>query len=69
MHGGELPQALPAQILGMAFEDFEHNRRLGSGGNGMGAATRNCHLTIVAHIIGRPYWRSPIPKIWSAEPR
>jgi hypothetical protein len=25
-HGGELPQALPAQILGMAFEDFEHNR-------------------------------------------
>ena len=26
MHGGELPQALPAQILGMAFEDFEHNR-------------------------------------------
>jgi hypothetical protein len=24
-HGGELPQALPAQILGMAFEDFEHN--------------------------------------------
>jgi hypothetical protein len=28
-HGGELPQALPAEILGMAFEDFEHNR--GSG--------------------------------------
>jgi hypothetical protein len=28
-HGGELPQALPAQVLGMAFEDFEHNR--GSG--------------------------------------
>jgi hypothetical protein len=25
-HGGELPQALPAQIVGMAFEDFEHNR-------------------------------------------
>jgi hypothetical protein len=25
-HGGELPQALPADILGMAFEDFEHNR-------------------------------------------
>jgi hypothetical protein len=25
-HGGELPQALPAQIIGMAFEDFEHNR-------------------------------------------
>jgi hypothetical protein len=25
-HSGELPQALPAQILGMAFEDFEHNR-------------------------------------------
>jgi hypothetical protein len=25
-HGGELPQALPAQVLGMAFEDFEHNR-------------------------------------------
>ena len=28
-HGGELPQALPVEILGMAFEDFEHNR--GSG--------------------------------------
>jgi hypothetical protein len=25
-HGGELPQALPAEILDMAFEDFEHNR-------------------------------------------
>ena len=25
-HGGELPQALPAQIIGMAFEDFDHNR-------------------------------------------
>src|SRR6266481_9308558 len=25
-HGGELPQALPGEILGMAFEDFEHNR-------------------------------------------
>lgn len=25
-HGGELPQALPADILGIAFEDFEHNR-------------------------------------------
>jgi hypothetical protein len=25
-HGGELPQALPAEITGMAFEDFEHNR-------------------------------------------
>jgi hypothetical protein len=25
-HGGELPQALPAEILGMAFEDFEHDR-------------------------------------------
>jgi len=25
-HGGELPQALPAAILGMAFEDFDHNR-------------------------------------------
>ncbi len=25
-HGGELPQALPADIMGMAFEDFEHNR-------------------------------------------
>jgi hypothetical protein len=25
-HGGELPQALPTQILGMAFEDFDHNR-------------------------------------------
>jgi hypothetical protein len=25
-HGGELPQALPAEVVGMAFEDFEHNR-------------------------------------------
>jgi hypothetical protein len=25
-HGGELPQALPVSIVGMAFEDFEHNR-------------------------------------------
>lgn len=25
-HGGELPQALPAQLLGMAFEDFDHSR-------------------------------------------
>jgi hypothetical protein len=25
-HGGELPQALPVQGLGMAFEDFDHNR-------------------------------------------
>jgi len=28
-HGGELPQAIPAEVLGMAFEDFEHDR--GSG--------------------------------------
>jgi hypothetical protein len=25
-HGGDLPQALPVDVLGMAFEDFEHNR-------------------------------------------
>jgi hypothetical protein len=25
-HGGELPQALPVAVFGMAFEDFEHNR-------------------------------------------
>jgi hypothetical protein len=25
-HGGELPQPLPVAVLGMAFEDFEHNR-------------------------------------------
>ena len=25
-HGGELPQALPAAVMGMAFEDFEHDR-------------------------------------------
>jgi hypothetical protein len=25
-HGGELPQPLPAEVSGMAFEDFEHNR-------------------------------------------
>src|SRR6266550_8124675 len=25
-HGGELPLALPVDVLGMAFEDFDHNR-------------------------------------------
>jgi len=25
-HGGELPQGLPVDVVGMAFEDFEHNR-------------------------------------------
>jgi hypothetical protein len=25
-HGGELPQGLPMDVVGMAFEDFEHNR-------------------------------------------
>jgi hypothetical protein len=25
-HGGELPQGLPVEVLGMAFEDFDHNR-------------------------------------------
>jgi hypothetical protein len=25
-HGGELPQALPVDAMGMAFEDFEHDR-------------------------------------------
>lgn len=25
-HGGELPQALPAEITGLAFEDFDHSR-------------------------------------------
>lgn len=25
-HGGELAKALPIQVLGMAFEDFEHDR-------------------------------------------
>ena len=25
-HGGELPQALPVEVLGLAFEDFDHNR-------------------------------------------
>jgi len=24
-HGGELPQALPAEVLGLAFEDFDHS--------------------------------------------
>jgi hypothetical protein len=24
-HGGELPQALPADVVGMGFEDFDHN--------------------------------------------
>lgn len=25
-HGGELPTALPVEVLGLAFEDFDHNR-------------------------------------------
>lgn len=25
-HGGELPQAVPVDVVGMAFEDFEHDR-------------------------------------------
>jgi len=25
-HGGELPQAMPVEVLGLAFEDFDHNR-------------------------------------------
>ena len=25
-HGGALPTALPVEVLGMAFEDFDHNR-------------------------------------------
>ena len=25
-HGGELPQALAVDVVGMAFEDFEHDR-------------------------------------------
>ena len=25
-HGGELATALPIEVLGMAFEDFEHDR-------------------------------------------
>lgn len=25
-HGGDLPAAIPAEVTGMAFEDFEHNR-------------------------------------------
>jgi hypothetical protein len=25
-HGGELPQGLPVEVLGLAFEDFDHNR-------------------------------------------
>ena len=24
-HGGELPKALPAEVIGLAFEDFDHN--------------------------------------------
>ncbi|HLK31563.1 MAG TPA: hypothetical protein VKT29_00655 [Terriglobales bacterium] len=29
-HGGDLPQALPAQVTGLAFEDFEHPQSRGS---------------------------------------
>jgi hypothetical protein len=24
-HGGELPQGLPADVMGLAFEDFDHS--------------------------------------------
>ena len=41
-HGGDLPQALPAEVLGMAFEDFEHNR-----GNGQVATLWELHPAIV----------------------
>lgn len=29
-HGGDLPQALPAEVTGLAFEDFEHPQSRGS---------------------------------------
>lgn len=29
-HGGDLPQALPAEVTGLAFEDFEHPQNRGS---------------------------------------
>ena len=33
-HGGELPQGLPADVVGMAFQDFDHNAiGLGRGSN------------------------------------
>jgi len=41
-HGGELPQALPVDVLGMAFEDFEHNR-----GSGQVATLWELHPAIV----------------------
>jgi hypothetical protein len=25
-HGGELPQSIRVEVIGLAFEDFEHNR-------------------------------------------
>jgi hypothetical protein len=31
-HGGELPQAFPVDVVGMAFEDFEHDRGTGQVG-------------------------------------
>ena len=52
-HGGELPQALPAQILDLAFEDFEHNHGSAQGAM-VGTASRNCYLTIIPHIIKLP---------------
>jgi hypothetical protein len=41
-HGGELPQALPAEVLGMAFEDFDHSR-----GSAQVATTWELHPAIV----------------------
>lgn len=29
-HGGDLPQALPAEVTGLAFEDFEHPQNRGT---------------------------------------
>jgi len=31
-HGGELPRAFPVDVVGMPFEDFEHNRGTGQVG-------------------------------------
>ena len=41
-HGGDLPQALPVEVTGMAFEDFEHNR-----GTAQVATTWELHPAIV----------------------
>jgi hypothetical protein len=46
-HGGELPQALPADVVGMAFEDFDHSAIGLSRGSAQVATVWELHPAIV----------------------